>query len=209
MRTLLVAFASSHSKPFSIVSGEQASADHCRANLGGYWQIPFSIGLNCSSERDAPTENGGWFMPLPRCPYCRQIFAPSHYHPDQAVCCAPDCQRLRRAAYHRAKLHNDPLYRAQCRDSQKQWREQHPDYMRAYRKSQRARRPAVPPDQEQRSDLVSLLERVKNNVAIDLSACAATILFVGRKQRVKNILASVQLILIEELPNTASSTPAL
>jgi hypothetical protein len=148
-------------------------------------------------------------MPLPCCPYCRQTFVPSHYHPDQAVCGAPDCQRLRRAAYHRAKLHNDPLYRAQCRDSQKQWREQNPNYMRAYRQSQPARLPAAQPDREQRNDLVSLLERVKNNVAIDLSACAATIIFVGHKQRVKNILASVQLILIEELPNTASSTPVL
>jgi ferric-dicitrate binding protein FerR (iron transport regulator) len=146
-------------------------------------------------------------MHLPLCPFCRETFVPSHYHPDQAVCAAPDCQRLRRAAYHRAKLHDDPSYRAQCRDSQKQWREQHPEYMRAYRKSQTARRPAVPP--EQRSDLVSLLERVKNNVAIDLSACTATILFVGGKQRVKNILASVQLILIEELPKPESSAPAL
>ena len=148
-------------------------------------------------------------MPLPRCPYCRETFVPSLYHPDQAVCGAPDCQRLRRAAYHRAKLHNDPSYRAQCRDSQKQWREQNRNYMRAYRQSQPARRPAVQRDPGQRSDLVSLLERVKNNVAIDLSACAATILFVGRKQRVKNILASVQLILIEELPNEESLTPAL
>jgi ferric-dicitrate binding protein FerR (iron transport regulator) len=147
-------------------------------------------------------------MPLPRCPYCRETFVPSHYHPDQAVCSALDCQRLRRAAYHRAKVQNDPSYRAQCRDSQKQWREQHPEYMRAYRQSRSARRPEVCPDQKQ-SDIVSLLERAKNNVAFNLSACAATILFVGRKQRVKNISASVQIILIEELPVTASSTSAL
>jgi hypothetical protein len=148
-------------------------------------------------------------MPLRRCPFCRETFAPSRYHPDQAVCGAPDCQRLRRAAYHRAKLQNDPLYRAQCRDSQKQWREQNPNYMRAYRQSQPARGPAAQPGPEQRNDLVSLLERVKNNVAVDLSACTATVLFVGRKHRVKNILASVQLILIEELPHPESSTPAL
>jgi hypothetical protein len=156
----------------------------------------------------APHENGWWCMALPRCPYCRETFVPSHYHPDQAVCGAPDCQRLRRAAYHRAKFHSDPSYRAQCRDSQKQWREQHPEYMRAYRQSQPARQPAVRPDTEQRTDLVSLLERVKNNVAIDLSACAATVLFVSNKQRVKNILASVQLILIEELPKPESPKSA-
>lgn len=147
-------------------------------------------------------------MPLPRCLYCRETFLPSHYHPDQAVCGAPDCQRQRRAEYHRAKLRNDPSYRAQCQDSQKQWREQHPEYMRAYRQSQRARGTAVRP-KPQRSDLISLLERVKNNVAIDLSACAATVLFVGRKHRVKNILASVQLIVIEELPNPEPPRPAL
>ena len=154
------------------------------------------------------SEVAWWCMPLPRCPYCRETFVPSHYHPDQAVCSARDCQRLRRAGYHRAKVHNDPSYRAQCRDSQKQWREQHPEYMRAYRQSRPARRPAVCPEQKQ-PDIVSLLERAKNNVAFNLSACAATILFVGRKQRVKNISASVQIILIEELPNTASSTSAL
>ena len=135
-------------------------------------------------------------MALSRCPYCRETFVPSHYHPDQAVCGAPDCQRLRRAAYHRAKLNNDLSYRAQCRDSQKQWREQHPEYMRAYRKSQPVLRPAARSDPERRNDLVSILEHVKNNVAIDLSACRATILFVGGKQHVKNILASVQLVLI-------------
>jgi hypothetical protein len=145
-------------------------------------------------------------MPIPRCPYCRQTFVPSRYHPDQAVCAAPGCQRQRRAAYHRAKLHDDPSYRAQCQDSQKQWREQHPEYMRAYRRLQPARRPGVRPEQARQIDLVSLLERVKNNVAIDLSTCAATILFVGGKHRVKNIMASVQIILIEDFPGTESTT---
>jgi hypothetical protein len=72
-------------------------------------------------------------MLLPCCPFCKESFTRSRFHPDQIVCSGPDCQRQRRAAYHRQKLQADPSYRDQCRDSQQQWREQQPEYMRTYR----------------------------------------------------------------------------
>ena len=137
-------------------------------------------------------------MLLPFCPYCKESFTRSRYHPDQVVCSGPDCQRQRRVAYHRQKLQDDPSYRDQCRDSQQQWREQHPDYMRAYRKSHQS--PKTQPHAKASPDVARLLECVKNNVAIDLTTCPAKIWLITEDERVKNILASVQLIVIQGLP---------
>ena len=137
-----------------------------------------------------------WFMTVPCCPYCKESFMRSRYHPEQVVCSGPDCQRQRRAAYHRQKLQDDPSYRDQCRDSQQQWREQHPEYMRTYRQTRQ------PPQARATasSDLARLLECVKNNVAIDLKAYPATILLIG-SERVKNIVATAELILVQGLRN--------
>jgi hypothetical protein len=132
------------------------------------------------------------------CPYCSEHFTPSRYHPDQVVCSGPACQRQRRAAYHRQKLQDDPSYRDQCRDSQQQWREQHPEYMRTYRKSRQSSQ--TQPRTTASPDLDRLLECVKNNVAIDLRSYPATILLIG-PESVKNIVAMAELILVQGLPN--------
>jgi hypothetical protein len=137
-------------------------------------------------------------MSLPCCTYCKESFTRSRYHPDQTVCSGPDCQRHRRAAYHRRKLQDDPSYRDQCRDSQQQWREEHPEYMRTYRKEHKS--PKTQPHARVSPDLARLLECVKNNVAIDLKAYPATILLIGPED-VKNIVATAQLILVQGLRN--------
>ena len=135
-----------------------------------------------------------------RCPYCRELFDPSRYHPDQVVCSGRECQRRRRTDYHRQKAHNDPTYRDQCTDSQEKWRDEHPEYMRNYRRKH-GRPPAkTPPAPKFSRALGRILECVKNNVAIDLTACPAKIWLITGDERVKNILASVQLILIQGLP---------
>ncbi len=69
-----------------------------------------------------------------RCPYCQSSFLLSAYRPQQRVCGQPDCQRRRRADYHRKKLATDPEYRQGAGESQKQWREEHPGYQKQYRK---------------------------------------------------------------------------
>lgn len=138
-------------------------------------------------------------MSLPRCPYCRETFAPSRYRPDQAVCSGPDCQRQRRAAYHRKKLRGDASYRAQCRDSRDLWREQHPEYMPTYRQSHPRRAPKTRPHAGSAAELAHFLQRVKNNVAIDLNACSARVLIISADERVKNILATAELVLVEVL----------
>jgi hypothetical protein len=44
------------------------------------------------------------------------------------VCSRPECQRQRRTDYHRKKLVTDTEYHQVALESQKQWREEHPDY---------------------------------------------------------------------------------
>ena len=60
------------------------------------------------------------------CPYCGKQFKPSRSHPHQVVCSSDDCQRRRRADYHRKRLKKDPLYSALCQDSQKIWKQTKP-----------------------------------------------------------------------------------
>jgi hypothetical protein len=45
-----------------------------------------------------------------RCRYCRQVFQPAPYHPQQQVCGNPACQSQRRRDYHRQKIASDPVY---------------------------------------------------------------------------------------------------
>jgi hypothetical protein len=139
-----------------------------------------------------------WKGMSPYCPYCKESFERSRYHPDQTVCSVPDCQRQRRAAYHRRKLQDDPLYRDQCRDSQQQWREQHPEYMRTYREKHKSSK--AQPHAKAPPDLTRLLECVKNNVAIDLKAYPAMVLLIA-SEGVKNSVATAEIILVQGLPN--------
>ena len=70
--------------------------------------------------------------------------------------------------------------------------------MRTYRKSHQTHK--TQPHAKASPDLARLLECVKNNVAIDLKAYPATILLIG-SERVKNSVATAELILIQGLRN--------
>lgn len=105
-----------------------------------------------------------------KCPYCEKEFKPSRSHRDQKVCSSDDCQRQRRADYHRRKLSKDPLYRALCEDSQKTWKERNPDYMRQYRASQRDTRLGRPAPGRAVRELERLLSHIKNNLVKNTSA---------------------------------------
>jgi hypothetical protein len=141
-------------------------------------------------------------MPNPRCPYCRELFDPSRYHPDQIVCSNGECQLKRRTDYHRRKLQNDSTYREQCCDSQEKWRNQHPDYMHNYRKKHgRLSTKKTPTTREFSRRLNRILARVKNNVGLDLTSYGKSVcvLVISSDEHVKNILATADLILIEGL----------
>src|SRR5581483_1011392 len=137
-----------------------------------------------------------------RCRYCSKKFVPCKYRPNQQVCSSPDCQRRRRAEYHRRKLTQDALYREQCLDSQRKWRAKNPHYMRRYRARRRVssrlnadRRPLA-------QSLRDLLRMVKNNVALDLRSVNASVWLVVPKTdlHLKNILDSANLIILQGIP---------
>jgi hypothetical protein len=135
-------------------------------------------------------------MSLPRCPYCGRPFRRSVYHPNQRVCSATACQLKRRTAYHRKKLATDSLYREQCRDSQRKWRENNPEYARSY--SQRRQSVLVDTVRDRSGQLAALLKLAKNNAAFDLRSCTASIWLVATDAATaKNIAATAQLIVVE------------
>lgn len=136
------------------------------------------------------------------CPFCKQKFQPSRYRPDQKVCSSLHCQRRRRTEYHRKKLAEDPLYKEQCCDSQRKWRERNPAYMRDYRAELRRRDPLSTKSSLSR-ELRRLLKLVKNNVALDLKSLDASVWLVCRKGVVsgKNTLASAKVIILQAIPH--------
>jgi hypothetical protein len=52
----------------------------------------------------------------------------------QQYCGKPECQRVRRARWHRRKLITDEEYRQTSLESNAKWRRAHPDYWRTYRR---------------------------------------------------------------------------
>jgi hypothetical protein len=124
---------------------------------------------------------------------------PSVYCPQQVVCSGAECQRQRRRDYHRQKLCTDPEYRQVARDSQRKWRQAHPDYLRQYLTQhaeavKRNRQQQQLRDQKRR---IRVLE--KNNLALDLKRSAAEVWLMGRrvKNLEKNNLASAQIFIFQ------------
>ena len=145
------------------------------------------------------------------CRYCQQSLQPSRFRPDQAVCSQPDCQRQRRADYHRTKIKTDPEYAEVVRDSQRKWREAHPDYQQNYRQSHPQSAEQNRQRQESRDRKRRLHDLEKNNLALDLKRSGLEVWLVGSVagDLEKNNLASSQLLIFQPLalaqpPTTAS-----
>ena len=137
-----------------------------------------------------------------RCRYCERIFQPSKYRPAQTVCSEPECQRRRRADYHRQKMAADPVYRQVCRDSPQKWRSRNPDYWRQYREQhpaavERNRRRQHVRDQKRR-----LRDLANNNSVFDLkhSAAGVWLLGSGLQDLANNNVARAQVWVLEALP---------
>jgi hypothetical protein len=137
-----------------------------------------------------------------RCRYCEQIFQPSKYQPRQSVCGNSDCQRRRRADYHRRKIAADPEYRQVCLDSPQKWRANHPDYWRRYRERHAAAVERNRQQQHVRDQRRRLRNLANNNSVFDLKHCAAEIWVVGEELRhlANNNSASAQVWILEALP---------
>jgi hypothetical protein len=70
----------------------------------------------------------------PTCPYCGRVFQSSRFRPVQRICSRAECQQRRRREDHQKRRLVDPVYRQTCLNSQRKWREAHPDYCRNYRR---------------------------------------------------------------------------
>ena len=137
----------------------------------------------------------------PACHYCHQTFDPSPFHPRQTVCGSPECQRQRRHNHHRKKITIDPEYHQACLESQKKWRDNHPDYQRNYRSSHETYVEQNRQKQQQRNQKRRLGLIVKNNLAIDLKQLPARVWMTGPglEEIVKNNLAISQVLIFQTL----------
>lgn len=141
------------------------------------------------------------------CPHCHCLFTPSIYRPQQLVCGRPQCQRQRRAEYHRKKLQADPDYRQGVRESQRQWWEEHPDYQKQRRQNNPAVVAANRQRQRQRDQKRRLQRLVRNNLALDLKRASAGVWLVGQdwNDLDRNNLASAQVLIFQPVSVPASS----
>jgi hypothetical protein len=117
--------------------------------------------------------------PNRRCPYCQQAFQPSPYRLQQRACSQAECQRRRRADYHRQKIRTDPLYAQVVRDSRRQWQAEHADYQKTYWQTHPESAERNRTRQRQRDRQRRVTSLVKNNGALDLKRSTAEIWLVG------------------------------
>jgi hypothetical protein len=137
-----------------------------------------------------------------RCRYCELSFQPSKYQPRQSVCSQLDCQRRRRADYHRQKIAVDPDYRQGCLDSPQKWRSRNPDYWRRYREQHPAAGERNRQRQHVRDQKRHLRDLANNNSAFDLKHSAAEVwlLGTGLENLANNNSAPAQVWILEALP---------
>jgi len=133
----------------------------------------------------------------PICRYCHHPFHPSLFHPQQTVCLSSACQCRRRGDYHRHKIATDVDYRQSCTDSQRKWRDNHPEYQRHYRSQHEAYCRLNRQKQLTRNHKRKLSRIVKNNLAIDVKQISAEVWMSGPGwgEIVKNNSAVPQVLL--------------
>jgi len=142
------------------------------------------------------------------CRYCQQLFQPSPYRPQQAVCSQASCQRQRRRDYHCQKIASDPVYRQVCLESPRKWRQAHAGYWKQYRQThpQQVERNRL--RQWRRDQKRRLANLANNNLAFDLKRSAAEVWLVGQAARhlANNNLAPCQ-VLIFHAPGSSDPLP--
>jgi hypothetical protein len=143
-----------------------------------------------------------------RCRYCQQLFQPSPYGPQQAVCSQASCQRQRRRDYHRQKIASDPVYRQVCLESPRKWRDAHPGYWKQYRQTHSQQVERNRQRQWRRDQKRRLANLANNNLAFDLKHSAAEVWLVGQAARhlANNNVASCQ-VLIFHAPGSSDPLP--
>jgi len=69
-----------------------------------------------------------------RCSACHKYFHPRPQSPGQEFCSAAECQRERKRRWQKARRAADSDYRDNDVQANRQWRNRHPGYWRAYRR---------------------------------------------------------------------------
>lgn len=140
-------------------------------------------------------------IPNRRCPYCQQAFQPSPYRLQQRACSQAECQRHRRADYHRQKIRTDPLYAQVVRDSRRQWQAEHSDYQKTYWQTHSEAAERNRERQRQRDRQRRVTNLVKNNVALDLKRSTAEVWLVGPEAAdlVKNNVAFSEVLIFQRV----------
>ena len=85
------------------------------------------------------------------CCSCGDVFARSVRHKNQCYCPKTECQKTRKAAWKRYKMHSDPDYKFNQTLSNKAWAKAHPGYWKVYRQRQ--------PEQAERN---RMLQTIRN-----------------------------------------------
>jgi len=99
------------------------------------------------------------------CCHCGGYFIPDPRQKSPRYCSKPVCQRARKAAWQRERVRNDPDYKANHKQCQKDWCTAHPDYWKEYRQKH--------PDQAKRNrDLQRVRNRKRNGRDIDRQTCS-------------------------------------
>src|SRR5215472_13865916 len=139
--------------------------------------------------------------PNRRCPYCQQAFQPSPYRLQQRACSQAECQRRRRADYHRQKIRTDPLYAQVVWDSRRQWQAEHADYQKTYWQTHPESAERNRERQRRRDRQRRVTSLVKNNVALDLKHSSAEVWLVGAETAdlVKNNVAFSEVLVFQRV----------
>jgi len=143
--------------------------------------------------------------PSRSCRYCRQIFHPSIYRPEQRVCSEAACQRQRRSDYHHERIRCDAAYADDVRASQRKWRQANPDYWKRYREQHPESVTRNRQRQQQRDQKRRVVNLAKMNLALDLKREASEVWFVGPvvKDLAKNNLAQSKVFIYQGIDAAA------
>jgi hypothetical protein len=101
------------------------------------------------------------------------------------------------------------MYAEIVRDSRRKWRNEHPDYQKAYRQTHPAAVERNRRLQRQRDGRRRVQFLVKNNLALDLKRCTAEAWLVGPavEDLVKNNLAPCQMFIFQSLAPAVTAPP--
>jgi len=95
---------------------------------------------------------------LKRCRYCRRLFKPDpRTEYEQRVCSGAECQKQRKRDYQKKWCEKNPTYFHGQYPRVKQWLDEHPGYLKKYRRNKR-KHPGTYNKKKKRRKAVSLPE---------------------------------------------------